>query len=262
MQFAVRRDEVLAAIGHQKALKRDGGIDPVGGQLIAIGVNVARALRPQFVLHRHEEIEECVPGIRNIRNLETCLLDQRIPNMKRDPSCLHWHAVECALLGRVVVAVGGAQRRVDVLRFLGLDDVADVDELVGPCVQRQKGEIGVFHDVRDDAAGYGRDFLLAQRRERNDAVLDLIAAGFLVVGHQLFEGDILFLSETLGPPDLCGRRRRVGDMRPRQSTGGGKPERAAQHRAPGKDRHTRLPSPFLAADPKRTRLGCCLPRPL
>ena len=134
MQFAIRRDEVLAAIGHQEALKRDGGIDPVGGQLIAVGVNIAHALRPQLILHRYEEIKEGIPGIRNLGDFKSGLLDQGLPNMERNSRCLHRHAVECTLLGRVVVAVGGAQRRIDILRFLGLDDVADVNELVGPCV--------------------------------------------------------------------------------------------------------------------------------
>jgi len=64
---------------------------------------------------------------------------------------------------RLVAAL--PQRRVDELRFLGFDDVADIDEFVGPCVQGEKREIAIFHDVRNDTARDRRHFLLAQRRE-------------------------------------------------------------------------------------------------
>jgi hypothetical protein len=110
------------------------------------------------------------------------------------------------------------------LRFYRFDDVADIDELVGPGVQRQKLKVGQLHDIRYDAAGNRRDCLLAHRREGDDAVLDLVTARFLVVGEQLFEGNILLLGKALNPPQLRGRRRRVGDMRPRQGTGGREPE--------------------------------------
>jgi len=74
------------------------------------------------------------------------------------------------------------------------------------------------------------DRLLAQRRERDDAVLDLVAARLLVIGEDFFEGDILLFGEALHPPQLRGRRRRVGDMGPRQGAGGGEAERTVKQR--------------------------------
>src|SRR5712691_6199741 len=115
------------------------------------------------------------------------------------------HTVKAALFFDAVVAIDREQRGPGILRLLGLDDVADIDQLVAPGLQRNDFGRRVLVEVRDDAAGYRRDDLLAQRRIGRDAVVDRVAAGFLVFGDDLFERDILFLGEALDPPDR-GRR--------------------------------------------------------
>ena len=142
VQFAVGRDQALAAIGHQKRLKEDAGVDPVGGQLVAVGVDVAHALCPQLVLHRHEKVEKGIPGIRNVLNPVPGLLDQRPPDIERNRGALHRHRIIRALLCDAIISIRPAKCGVDVLRLNGFDDVADIDELVGPGVQREKREIG------------------------------------------------------------------------------------------------------------------------
>src|SRR5437879_11398267 len=52
--FPTRRSSDL----HQERLKEDAGVDPVGGQLVAVGVDIAHTLCPQLVLHRHEKVEK------------------------------------------------------------------------------------------------------------------------------------------------------------------------------------------------------------
>jgi hypothetical protein len=56
--------------------------------------------------------------------------------------------------------------------FLGLDDVVE-------------------SDAGDTPALYRRDLLLPQRRVRDEAVVDLVAARLLVIGDQRAEGDVL-----------------------------------------------------------------------
>src|SRR6516162_1290475 len=240
MQLTVRRNQVLAAIGHQKTLKSDGGVNPIRGQLITIGVDVAHPLRPEFILYRHEEIEKRIPSVGNIGDLVARFLDQRLPDMKWNPGPFHRHRIVGALFRDIVVAISRAQSCIDVLRLHRFDYVTDIDELIVPGVKRQKREIGIFHDIRDGTGGNRRDHLLAERRERYDAVVNLVATRLLVIGDQLFEGYILLLSKTLGPPDLRGRRSRIGHMRPRQGASGGEPERTGKQRTPRQNCHLYL----------------------
>ncbi len=69
--------------------------------------------------------------------------------------------------------------------------------------------VGDLHDIGNDAGLDRRDILLAQRRKRDDLEVDLVAARFLILGDQLFEGDILFLGKALGEPRFCGLGLRV-----------------------------------------------------
>ena len=79
----------------------------------------------------------------------------------------------------------------------------------------QRNDFGriVLEQVRDYAAGDRRDDLLTLRRERDNAVVDRVAAGLLVIGDDLLERFILLLDEALRPPHLRGRRGGICDKR-------------------------------------------------
>ena len=145
------------------------------------------------------------------------LVEQRLPDMERG----HRHAVRdhviAALFRDVVVGVAGLQRRRHEQRFLRLDDVGEVDQLVLPGAQHAKEVVAEIDDVGHDAARHRGDLLLPHRGKRHDAVVDLVAARLLVIGDHLLEGDILFLGEALHPPHRRGRRRGVGDIGAGQS---------------------------------------------
>ena len=240
VELAVRGHEVLAAIGDQEGVEGGDRVDPVGGQLIAIGVDVAHPLLAQAVLHRFEEVEEGIPGVRDIGDLEARLLDQRVPDVERPAGDPQRHHVVAALFGDAVVVVAGVDRDRDEIFFLRLDDVADIEELVVPGVQRGKFEVGGFDNVRHRAALDRRDRLLAQRRKRDDAELDLVAARLLIIGDDPVERGVFLLGETLRPPHLGGGRGRVGDVWPRQSAERTERKRTAQQRTPSKARHLGL----------------------
>jgi hypothetical protein len=93
------------------------------------------------------------------------------------------------------------------LRF---DNVGYVDELVVPGIERNDFPRIVLKQIRDLAAGYRRNDFLTLRREGNNAVVDFVATGLLVIGDDLLEGRVLFLDETLRPPDRRSRSCRVG----------------------------------------------------
>ena len=84
------------------------------------------------------------------------------------------HAVRdhviAALFRYVVVGVHGLQRRRREQRFLRLDDVGQVDELVVPGAQHSKEIVADIDDVGHDAARDRGDLLLPHRGKRHDAV--------------------------------------------------------------------------------------------
>ena len=123
-----------------------------------------------------------------------------------------------------VVEMAGRHGNRAELRFLWLDHVADVEELVVPDVERGKPEVGDLHDIRNDAAGDRRHLLLSQRRVRHDREVDRVAARLFVIGDRRFERDVLLRREALVPPHLGGSGNRVGDIRPRQCAGRGEPQ--------------------------------------
>src|SRR5271170_5906754 len=107
-----------------------------------------------------------------------------------------------------------------VFRFLSFYNVTDIYELVLPGVQRGKHIIGILHQLRNDAAGDRRDFLLTQRNKRDNAEVDRVAAGLLVIGDELVQRHVLARNKALGEPRRCGGGLRVGDMRVRQRSRG------------------------------------------
>src|SRR5438552_3881055 len=78
------------------------------------------------------------------------------------------HTVIAALLLDIVVATDREQRSLGELLPLRLDNVADIDQLVVPGVQRNDLGRSVLEDVGDDAAGHRRDDLLTHRRVGRD----------------------------------------------------------------------------------------------
>jgi hypothetical protein len=145
-----------------------------------------------------------------------------------------------ALLLDIVVAADREQRGLGVFLLLRLDDVADVDQLVLPSVQRDDLSRVVLKQIRDEAAGHRRDDLLAQWRIGHDAVVDRVAAGLLVIGDDLFDRDVFLFGGALGPPHGRGRRRGVGDVGPPQSSRRRQSRGTAKQRTPAQLAHRRL----------------------
>ncbi len=110
----------------------------------------------------------------------------------------------------------------------GLDHVAEINKLVVPGIQGSKREVGDLHQIRDDAARDGRDFLLAQRRVGNEAVVDFVATRLFVTGGHAAKSGIFLGDEALGKPYLHSGGRRFGDVRPRQGAGRSEAERTAK----------------------------------
>jgi hypothetical protein len=90
----------------------------------------------------------------------------------------------------------------------------------------------VRNHIRNIAAGEPRDDLLQQRRKRDQAVINRVAALLLILGDHRPKGSVLFRDEALGPPYGHGRGRGIGDEGPREGSSGGKAEGTAKHRTP------------------------------
>jgi hypothetical protein len=154
------------------------------------------------------------------------------------------YAIKAAPFFDAVVAIGGKQSGLGVFLSLGLDDVGHIDQLAVPGVQRNELGRGVLVKVRNNTAGHRGHDLLTQGRKRHDAVVDFVAAGFLVIGNHLLERCILFGHKALDPPHFGRRSRCIRDVRPRQGSGSGDPERVAKHRTPSQTLHASFPSPI------------------
>src|SRR5690349_16953552 len=99
-----------------------------------------------------KEIVEGIPGPRDVFDRKPGLLDQWSPNVVREASLGQRDAVIAALFLFFVVAKVIEQRALGIERFLSLNDVGDVDQLVLPGVQRDDLAGIVREHVWDDAA--------------------------------------------------------------------------------------------------------------
>ena len=91
MTLAVRRDDVVAAVGDQEVVEGVVAVGrPVGGRLQAVNVDVALGLA-QLLLHRLEEVPERVPGLGRVGQLEAGLLDHRVPDVERQHAAFDRH---------------------------------------------------------------------------------------------------------------------------------------------------------------------------
>jgi hypothetical protein len=70
---------------------------------------------------------------------------------------------------------------------------------------------------------------LAQRREGDDAQIDFVAGGLLVIGDQLQQGSVLIFGKALGKSRLGGGGRGIRDVRPRYAAGSNQAQRAAKN---------------------------------
>ena len=206
---------------------------PHRGDLQAKRVNLAHALAAEFLLRRLEEIPERIPRLWRIGQFQAGLLDQAAPDVEGYAGLLDRRQVVAVGFCSLVIEGRAFPGRFRKLGFIGLNDVADIDQLVVPRVLRNDG-LWCIHEnqIGDVPAGQRRDRLLVLRLERHDAVFERIAARLHVVRGQLPEGVVLCLHEPLVDPD--GRRRSggIGNVRFTQRGGGSESKGPAQHRSP------------------------------
>ena len=246
VQLAVFRDDVFPSIGDQEVIEQGVRIVACRVQLEAHPVDIAHALRAQLLMHFFEKVVVRIPGFRSIFDVVTRFLDERPPDVVRPHRAGKGHGVIATPFLDAVVTKGGEQRRFGVLRFLRLDDVAHIDQLAVPGKQGDDFGGRVLEQVRHDAAGHCRNDLLAHRRIRRDAVIDLVAARLLIVGDDLLEGDVFLLGKALDPPRFGGFGGGMSDIRPHERARGCERQRTTKHRTPGWIRHFAF-LPFHAA---------------
>ena len=212
MQLAVFGDDAFPSIGDQEVIEQRVRIVPGRVQLEPHPVDIAHALGAQLLLRFFKEVVIRIPGFWGIFDFVPRLFDQRAPDVVRPHCASIGHGVIATPFLDAVVAECSEQCRFGVLRFLRLDDVADVDQLVVPGIQREDFHWVVREQVGDNPAGQGRDDLLAVWREGHEGIVDRIAAGLLVLLDNGFERHVLFFGETLDPPYRRGFRRSVRDI--------------------------------------------------
>src|SRR6195256_5418044 len=150
-------------------------------------------------------------------------------------------------MGIEIVAIGIEQRGLGQQRLLGLDDIAYVDQLVFPGVERGNLAWVIHHHIRDDAGMHRRDDFLPLWGKGRDAQIDRVAARLLVIGKGLLDSDVLVLHEALRPPHLGGFRRRVGEIGTRQRPGRDETDRTMYQRTTRQPRHDVLLTRFMSA---------------
>ena len=79
-----------------------------------------------------------IPGIWDVGHLVPCLVDQGLPDVKGCGRRLHRDAVITAFLFRAIIKMSAEQDDLAELRFLSLDDIADIEKFVVPGIQRCK----------------------------------------------------------------------------------------------------------------------------
>ena len=84
VQLAVRRDDVLAAVGdHEMREQVVAVVRSDRGDLQAKRVDLPHALGAQRLLRRLEEIPERIPGLGRVGHFQAGLLDQIAPDVER-----------------------------------------------------------------------------------------------------------------------------------------------------------------------------------
>ena len=233
VQPTIRRDHIAPVGDHEGLEQAVTVVWPDRRDLQAKRVNLAHALAPEFLLRRLEEIPERIPRLGRVRQFQAGLLDQAAPNVERDAGLLDRREIVAVGFCSLVIESRAFPGRLRKLRFVGLNDVTDIDQLIVPRVLRNDG-LGRVHEnqIGDIASGQRRDCLLVLRQERHDAVVERIAACLHIVRGQLLERFVLRLHEPLVDPD--GRRRSgsIGNIRSTHCGRGSESKRAAQHRSP------------------------------
>ncbi len=256
VQLAVRGDDAAAAIGDHHLIEQVVGIGTGGGERQAETIDMAHPHAAQLLLHRLEEREELVPGLRNVRELVAGLLHQRAPH--RDVQCLRLdrHSEIGPPLRGIVVILRRFERGLAVLVLLRFHHVGDIRQLAIPHRLRhglRRAVVGI-DQVRHLSGRQRRDHLLVERVSRHHGEAHRDAALLLPLRHQVVEGLVLGGVESLVPPHHQGLVvRRARDVRPRQRRGR-EPGGSAQQCTPPEISHGRR-SPCVRA-PFPARQGC------
>src|SRR5215469_11914857 len=145
----------------------------------------------------------------------------------------HWHGVERTFFSFTVVAAIRNQCGFDEVRFLRLYDVADIDQLILPRHRGDELEVGVFYHVGHVAAGNRGNRFLPKWSERDDAVVDGIAARLLIGLDQLLKGVILVGDKSLRPTNSSGLGSSICDIRTPERAQSSNGRGIAQHRPAG-----------------------------
>ncbi len=218
MQLAVRRDDILAAIGDQEMPEQVVAVVRSDrGDLKSAGVDLPHALGTQRRLRLLEVGPDPVPVLGDLLHLEPSLLDQVAPDMERRGALLDRAQEVAALLGRLVVEGRAQLRGFRELRLVRRHHVAYVNDPIVPGVLRQDCLRRVHEDqIRHVAAGQRRYRLLIQRHERHEAVVELVATRFHVVFADLPHRGVFLRNEPLTRPVDGRLGLGIGDIWPRR----------------------------------------------
>src|SRR5215469_6440344 len=188
MWAAIRSDDAQPAIGRKEILEEIITVGrPCGRSLQTQRIDTPHTLIAQLRLRRFEVVPESIPGFGRVGYLQAGLLNKRIPDMKRQRRGFVWSLVRATRFGDAIVVTRPEISSWMQLRLQRINYVAEVHEFVFPSVLRDNSRLldVVRHHIRNVAAGERRNNLLHQGRKRDEAIIDSVAALFLVVGNHV-----------------------------------------------------------------------------
>jgi hypothetical protein len=121
--------------------------------------------------------------------------------VERDAGLLDGDQVVTAFFCRVIIESRVLNCSLAKLGLLHLNNVGNVEKLVIPCILGKDRRRSVVKDqVRDITTGQRRDHFLIQSLERQDAVVEFVAAGLLVVRRGLTKRYVFGRNKALANP--------------------------------------------------------------
>src|SRR4051794_2963310 len=138
MGMAFRVDQIAAAISRQHIIEEAIRVVAVCRHLKPDPVNpaIATALFAELLLHILEEVVIRIPSLGDVLHLIAGLSYQRTPDVVYPSALIIRYQIAAALFFHIVVTVGRRQRGRCELLPLGVNYVADIDQLVVPRVKR------------------------------------------------------------------------------------------------------------------------------